>query len=294
MTTGLSSRHTFGSHCRLGESPIWDCEEQALYWVDNKQSRVHRLDWRSRQHRIYELDVVVTAIAPRARGGFVTPSTTGLYAWNRDFTEKQFLVDPCRDIPNVRLNDAVVDRAGRLWTGSLNERDLPAPDGSLYRLDANHALHRIDGGFSVANGITFGPLGDRLYVSNMLKGEVLAYDLDAESGRANNRRVYVRNAEGAGFPDGLTVDVEGYVWIGHWKGRRVTRHHPDSGEVVAEVELPVTNVTRATFGGKDLDELIVTTAWHGVECDLPNQPFAGDLFSIRVPVPGFAEMKYLG
>jgi sugar lactone lactonase YvrE len=287
-------KHEFGAHCRLGESPIWDAEEQALYWVDNKQSRVHRLDWRSRAHRIFELDVAVTAIAARARGGFVTPSTTGLYAWNRDFSEKEFLLDPCRDVPDVRLNDAVVDRAGRLWTGSLNERNLPAPDGSLYRVDADLGVHRIDDGFSVANGITFSPRGDRVYVSNMLKGEVLVYDLDPGSGSTGNKRVFARSPEGRGFPDGLTVDVEGYVWIGHWKGKRMTRHHPASGEVVLEIELPVTNVTRATFGGKDLDELIVTTAWHAAEAELSSQPLAGDLFSIRVAVPGFAEMKYLG
>jgi sugar lactone lactonase YvrE len=63
---------------------------------------------------------------------------------------------------------------------------------------------------------------------------------------------------------------------------------------VTEIELPVTNVTRATFGGKDLDLLIVTTAWHAAEADLPNQPLAGDVFSIRTAVPGLAEVRYLG
>jgi sugar lactone lactonase YvrE len=202
----------------LGESPIWDAEEQALYWVDNKQSRVHRLDWRSRLHRIFELDVAVTAIAPRARGGFVTPSTTGLYAWNRDFSEKEFLLDPCRDIPDVRLNDAVVDRAGRLWTGSLNERNLPAPDGSLYRVDADLSLHRVDDGFSVANGITFGPGGDRVYVSNMLKGEVLVYDLEPGSGSASNKRVYTRSPEGRGFPDGSRWTWKAMFGLGTGRG----------------------------------------------------------------------------
>lgn len=287
-------KHEFGSHCRLGESPIWNVAEQALYWVDNKESRVHRLDWKDRHHRIFELDVGVTALAPRARGGFVTPSTTGLYFWSRDFEEKRFLGDPCRDVADVRLNDAVVDRAGRLWTGSLNQKTLGAPDGSLFRVDPDHSFHRIDHGFSVANGITFSPRGDVAYVSNMLKGEIWAYDLDRETGSVSHRRVFHRTPEGRGFPDGLTVDVEGFLWVGHWKGKRVTRHHPESGEVVAEVELPVTNVTRATFGGPALDELIIVTAWHAVEADLPKQPRAGDVFSIRTPVPGLPEVEYLG
>lgn len=286
--------HEFGAHCRLGESPIWVSEQSTLYWADIKSERVHSLRWPDKTHRIFQLGIAVTAIARRGSESWITATTTGLYAWDWEFETKEFLLDPCAEIDGVRLNDAVVDREGRLWTGSLNQNDLPAPDGALYRIDPDRSVHQLDSGFSVANGITFSPAGDRLYVSNMLKGQVFVYDMDAKSGDLSNKRVFATVPEIKGFPDGLTVDKDGFVWICHWKGRCVTRHDPITGEVETEVALPVSNIARATFMGPNLDQLVITTAWHAMEADLPNQPLAGDLFSVGVPVAGLAEELFRG
>jgi sugar lactone lactonase YvrE len=152
----------------------------------------------------------------------------------------------------------------------------------------------MDSGFSVANGITTSPDGKKLYVSNMLQGEVFVYDLEQSSGEIRNKRVFARIPEANGFPDGLTIDIEGFVWIAHWKGSSITRHHPDTGEVAAEISLPVRNVTRATFGGSELDELLIMSAWHGCEPELPNQPLAGDVFSYKPGVSGLPEQQFLG
>jgi sugar lactone lactonase YvrE len=39
------------------------------------------------------------------------------------------------------------------------------------------------------------------------------YDFDAESGSIANRRPFVSlPPDGGGFPDGLTVDEQGFVW----------------------------------------------------------------------------------
>lgn len=268
-------------------------EEQCLYFPDIKSQRIHRLSHRTREHRIFELDVAVTALLRRGDDAWITATTTGLHAWDWEFTRREFLLDPCRAIDGVRLNDAVVDRRGRIWTGSLNQNDLAAPDGALYRVDPDLSHHQLDYGFSVANGITFSPAGDRLLLSNMLKGEVLVYELD-ERGNVGPRRLFTRIAEELGFPDGLTVDSLGFVWVCHFKSHFVTRHDPLTGEEVLRCSLPVSNVARACFGGPDLNELFVTTAWHGKEQELPERPLSGDVFRIRTPFPGLAEEKFRG
>jgi xylono-1,5-lactonase len=288
----LLAKHRFGSGCRLGESPIWK-GDGTLWWVDAKQGRVHSLDWEAGLHRVFELGIFVTAIALRRVAGkfagFITASTTGLYIWDERFDHKQFLVDPCAHLPGIRLNDCVADRFGRLWTGSLNQERLDSPEGALYRVDPDGGVHEMDTGFSVANGIALSPSGDRLYVSNMFQYQIFVYDHDPKTGSLKNKRVLVELSPEDGKPDGLCVDAEGYVWVGHWLGGQVTRRHPESGACERSVKLPVSHATRATFGGRDFRRLIVTTAWHGVEADLPNQPLAGDVFFADVGCAGMPE-----
>ena len=66
--------------------------------------------------------------------------------------------------------------------------------------------------------------------------------------------------EADGLPDGLTVDSEGCVWSAQWGGWRLTRYDPD-GKVERVVKLPVPNPTSCVFGGPDLTDLYVTSAW---------------------------------
>ena len=94
----------------------------------------------------------------------------------------------------------------------------------------------------------------------------------------------IPNAEG--YPDGPTVDAEGCVWIGLYKGWAVRRYSP-SGEMLETVPFPVSAITKIAFGGPDLKTVYATTAAkHCSPADLEKEPQAGDLFSFTVSVPG--------
>ena len=277
-----------------GESPIWSPKEKALYWVDCEGSKAFRMDTVGAAYQSFEADMPVTAICPRQRGGWIAATKTGLAFWDGQGGHFERIVDPEKGNPDHRCNDATIDRAGRLWVGTMNQKDLLAPTGSLWRLDADLTLHKMDTGFAVPNGIAFSPDDKVMYVTDMFHGKIAAYDFDVRSGSISNRRDFAVVPQEAGLPDGLIVDAEGGIWSAHWGGWRVTRYRPD-GTIEREVRLPAANVTCMAFGGKDLDELYITTAWAFLSDEQRRQqPQAGDLFRDRPGVRGRLESAFAG
>ena len=286
--------HVLPVQNEVGETPLWIPEQKALWWIDIEGKRVHRLDPAAGEHQTFDVDFPITALARRAAGGWIAAAKTGVYFWDHRTGESEFVVDPEADNPDVRFNDGVVDRQGRFLIGTMNQKDLDAPDGSLYRLDADGSIHKLDDGFAVANGIGLSGDGKTLYLTDMFHSRILAYDYDVEAGTVANRRTFAEVPAEAGLPDGLIVDAAGFVWSAHWGGWRVTRYDPE-GTVEREVKVPVANATCMAFGGEGLDELYVTTAWFMLSDDeRAAQPAAGDLFRIATDVEGLVEPPFAG
>ncbi len=286
--------HLVGAQDEVGETPIWIPDEQALYWIDLEGKRVRRYEPASGQTKDWTPDVVVTALARRAGGRWILATKTGLAFWDHRTNASEFIADPTADNPAIRFNDSAVDRQGRLLIGTANVVQFDAPDGVLYRLDADLSVHKIDEGYAVANGIGFSPDGKTVYVTDMFHNQILAFDYDTDAGTVGNRRTFVEVPADTGLPDGLIVDAAGYIWSAHWGGSRVTRYDPD-GKIEREVPMPVANVTCMGFGGSDLNELYITTAWFLLsDEDRKAQPQAGDLFRIKTDVQGLVEPEFAG
>jgi sugar lactone lactonase YvrE len=269
-------------------------EEQVLYWADIENSRVFRYRPGDGDLKTYELDIPLTALGRRASGGWVAAAKTGLYFWDPEKNATAFISDPEADTRNVRFNDGAVDSQGRFLIGSINEKELTAPDGSLFRLDADGSAHKIDSGLAVANGIAQSPDGRTLYVTDMFNSRILAYDYDVEAGVVANRRVFAQVPTEAGWPDGLIADSEGFLWSAHWAGWRITRYDP-AGKIEREIRMPVANPTCFAFGGEKLDQLYITTAWFMLsEEERAAQPLAGDLFLLQPGVTGLPEPSFAG
>jgi L-arabinonolactonase len=286
--------HVLAMQDEVGETPIWIPDEGALYWIDIEGKRVHRYKPTTNTRQDWDLDVPITALARRAGQRWIIAAKDGLHFWDHQNNTSEFIVDPEADNPACRFNDSAVDRQGRLLIGTLNQQDLNAPDGCLYRLDPDLSIHKLDDGYAVANGIGFSPDGAIVYVTDMFHSKLLAYDYDLATGTVSNRRTFAEVPSDAGFPDGLIVDAAGYVWSAHWAGSRVTRYAPD-GSVDREIRLPVSNVTCMGFGGANLSDLYVTTAWFMMsDEDRRAQPQAGDLFRIETDVEGLVEPEFAG
>lgn len=274
----------------LGEGPVWVAREEALYWVDIPEKRVFR--WSDKEGvRNFAVDRHVCSLLPRAEGGFVGGGYDGLLLLDPELGVS-VLGDPEPELPRNRFNDGKIDRAGRLWAGTM-DRTEQEDSGSLYRLDRELAWRRADSGYRVTNGPAFSVDGRTMYHTDSARQTVYAFDL-AEDGSVSNRRIHLGFGEGDGYPDGMTVDAEDCLWIAFWDGWCVRRFSP-AGDRLAEIEVPVQRPTSVAFGGPDLDRLFITSASRDLSAEQrTGQPFAGGLFMTVPGVQGVAETLFAG
>lgn len=275
----------------LGEGPVWVAREQALYWHDIKGLRIFRMD-AAGSVTVYDTPFKVGSLAPREHEGFIAGTEQGLAIV--DLLEKRYdlVIDPEPERPGNRFNDGKVDRIGRFWAGTMDDKEKEAT-GALYRVDFEFRCTRIDDGYRVTNGPAFSPDGAILYHNDSARQITYAFDLD-EHGNASGKRVFARYGEDDGYPDGMTVDAEGCLWIAFWDGWCVRRFSP-GGERLEQIDLPVQRPTSCAFGGPDLDRLYVTSARIGLdEKELAMQPYAGGLFLLSPGVGGVAEVPFAG
>ncbi|WP_346837665.1 SMP-30/gluconolactonase/LRE family protein [Microbulbifer sp. SAOS-129_SWC] len=278
----------------LGEGPLWVARESALYWVDIKQMQLHRYGFDDGARRSWQFDSPLSALAPRAGGGFIGTFREGFATIDLGGDEARVepLGGPEADRSGNRFNDGKVDAQGNFWAGSMDDSE-ERPSGVLYRLDPGLNWQPVDDGYVITNGPAFSPDGRTLYHNDTLARTVYAFDLDG-SGRARNKRVLLELPEASGYPDGLTVDADGCIWLCHWNGWGITRFSPH-GEAIGRIELPVANVTSCTFAGAQLDTLFITTARKGLsDRELAGQPLAGGLFRCNPGIKGVAQPLFRG
>ena len=275
---------------KLGEGPLWHPEEELLYWVDIEGESFHRYSLETGKGDTVQVGQPIGCLAFRESGGLVFGLRDGLAFWDKETSEIEIIDNPETGRSNARFNDGKVGPGGRFWAGTLGEDD----QSCLYKLDPDGSIHIMETGIQISNGIGWSPDHKIMYYTDSHLRVIYAYDFDLDSGSISNRRDFVKVPVEAGFPDGLTVDSEGFVWSAHWDGWRLTRYDPN-GKIERIVYLPVQRPTSCTFGGRDLDQLFITSAWTGLnDTERREQPLAGDLFLLKTDVKGQKEINFLG
>ncbi|UYG05036.1 SMP-30/gluconolactonase/LRE family protein [Halomonas sp. LR3S48] len=288
MVDGSMIQCVWSGRARLGEGPLW-CPERGeagqLLFVDILGRTLHVHDYASGGTRGWPLVEACCWLAPRADGdGFIAGLASRLVHLRLDESGPRIVgawTTPEEPVGN-RFNDAAVDTRGRLWFGSMSENEKESGEpgrGALYCLDGAN-LRRVDSGYGVANGPAVSPDGNTLYHSDTAAGVVYAFDLSA-GGELSGKREHLRFRGTQGYPDGMTCDAEGGLWVAHWGGGRVSRFLPD-GTLDETLILPASRVTSCTFGGPELDRLFITTAADGRD----QEALAGSLFRVAPGIRG--------
>lgn len=279
-----------------GESPVWSVAEQSLYSVDHQGHKIHRLT-PSLDNKIetFDLPGVVTSLAIRKKGGLIITVDRKMALFDPDRGELTTICEVDTDLPDNRFNDGKCDRKGRFWAGTMGNSAWDSPIGNLYKLDSDNALTTMVAGVKCSNGLAWSPDNRTFYYAESFAYIIHAFDHDPESGELSNKRMFAKiDPESGSFPDGITIDVEGYIWNAQPVFGRIVRYAPD-GTIDKIIELPISWGTSCIFGGPDMDIMYVTTSRETLsEEDIAQEPLAGGIFAFKPGVAGFPEPLFEG
>jgi sugar lactone lactonase YvrE len=271
--------------CELGEGPFW--HDGQIWWVDIERGTLFSAD---RTGNLME------RIHFGKRVGSVVPAPDGKFLVAREKEiERLDLASKCWDaiawpkdvLDDSRFNDGKCDPRGRFVVGTMSP-DGCRKDSSLYSLHGDLSLHRLRGEISISNGLAWSSDGETLYFVDTPDRCIFAYDYDLETGAIARERVVLQFQESDGYPDGMTIDREGRLWIGFWDGWAVRCYRPETGTCERIVKVPCARATSCCFGGESLSQLFITTARVGLKPDeLARQPLAGSLFVCETETTGF-------
>lgn len=270
----------------LGEGPVWDVARGHVLWLDIQGRWLHRVTLSDDTVTTWPLPCRIGSLAPppmqwqppRTVAGdtYLCCGDEGL-AWlslERDGVRLAPIIHPERHLPGNRFNDGKPGPDGRYWAGTMDDAEEQA-SGSLYAFAPDGSFEQIDAGYRVTNGPAFSPDGRKVYHTDSALQVIYAFDRQCD-GRLANKRPFVTFASGEGYPDGMTTDQDGNLWVAMWDGNCVEKISPD-GKRIDRIEMPVPRCTSCCFADEDDTVLYVTTARIG----LPgNDPLCGALFRV--------------
>ena len=305
----------------LAESPLWDAQRQAWFWMDIDQHQIHQHNIRADNdatHRVWQLPLEarydIGAIALADNGDLMLALRAGIASFNPDEAPKnispEIRIPAPYDTSTTRFNDGGVDAQGRWWIGSLYAPKTYA-GAHLFCLE-HGVLKPILGelaniepyknwGITTANGWAMSPDGTTMYHADTQAHTVYRYDFDARAPvetALSKRTVFFQttdtrgtNVPYQGRPDGAAVDSEGNYWLALYEGAAIVKIAPN-GNVVQKISLPAKAPTMLCFGGSDLKTLIITTAGNRPESELAHYPTNGHILTLKSDTAGLAPQRY--
>ncbi|CAN5383323.1 SMP-30/gluconolactonase/LRE family protein [soil metagenome] len=290
----INAELEFGYKAHLGEGPVWDEQGDNLWWVDILSGHLMRYTPRKKTNEIFDVGEFIGAAALRKKGGLVLALQSGLYIFDESTGEKKKITDPEPGLPGNRFNDGKCDPAGRFWAGTM-AHDQSENKGSLYRLNTDLSVDKVISGVTISNGLTWNPVAGKFYYIDTPAMEIRSYDYDNATGELSGESVVRVISSEEGYPDGMTIDRDGFLWVALYAGGKVLRINPQNGSTDFEVYLPVPKPTSCTFGGDNLDELYITTCRENMSKEaLEKFPLSGSLFRAKVPFRGYKTDRFMG
>ncbi len=278
----------YNAKATLGEGPAWDAANQILYWVDVLEKRIY-----AGSKLFLQLDDFVGCLAPRKDGGLIIAQRFGFWTFEPDTNKLVTFAAPKGEPSNNRFNDGKCDPHGRFVAGTMDNNEQEA-SGALYSLSTEGRVKRLLKEVRISNGIAWSPDFKKMYFIDTPTREVKVFDYDIETGQIADPRVIIHFPDTFGFPDGMTSDTNGNLWIAMWGGARVTQWKPN-GTLLEQFGVPALNVTSCVFGGPDMNELFITTARVGMDSSaLQKYPQAGGVFRIQTNITGMPTFEFGG
>lgn len=278
---------------QLGEGPLWDAETNRLYWVDTYGPSLHSVDASGGDMKTWMMPEPIGACALRAGGGAIVALRSGFFTLDFETGAVDLVRHTHPGELRPRFNDGKTDRQGRFLAGTMDFEER-SPVAALFRMDHDFSVKKIDDNIICSNGPCFSPDGKTMYFADSFEKAIYAYDYDTATGDILSRRVFASFKEFQGYPDGMTVDSEGGVWVAEVYAGRLLRYDP-RGALDRVVGLPVFSTTSVMFGGPNLDIAYITSMARPFGDRYHFEKEAGMIFAIHgLGVTGLPETRFAG
>ncbi len=264
----------------LGEGPVWDEKNNCILWIDIVNGKIIVYDLAKNEERHISTGSMIGSFAITQNGNFIAALQEGFALIDRISGEKNIIATPEKNIPSNRFNDGKCSPDGQFWAGSMSLNETDA-SGFLYSIDKAYNIIQHESNLTISNGLCWSLDKKYFYFIDTPTLQVVRYEY--VDGKIQHKTPLIHiDAAKEGYPDGMTIDAEGKLWIAHWGGWQVTRWDPSDGKKIGAISLPVSQVTSICFGGDNFSDMFITSARRGLTDEqLKLEPQAGGTFQVK-------------
>ena len=274
----------------LGEGTLWVKSLNSIFFVDIKKKKIFILNTKNRKKKIIKVNKEIGFLSHVKKSIFILGLKGELRIVDLKTKKKIKSIIVEKDKPLNRLNDGKTDPRGRLWFGSMDNLERNVESGSLYCLDNNFKLTKVDDNYMITNGPAFIDTKNFFHTDSRKK---IIYKIKIDNNlNIKRKKIFKKFSRFDGSPDGMTIDKLKNLWVCHFGGSCISVFNK-KGKKIHKIDLPAKNVTNCTFGGKNNTDLFISTARKSMnKTDLQKFKFSGSLFKVKTNVKGKATRPF--
>ena len=271
------------SKALLGEGTLWVPSLNSIYFVDIKKKKILVLNKKNNKKKIIKVDKEIGFISHIKENIFIFGLKSELRIVDLINRKILYSINIELNHPNNRINDGKIDPKGRLWFGTMDNLEKKQ-SGSLYCLDNNLKLHKVDKKYFISNGPAF-LNKNNFYHTDSRKRAIYKIKINNKL-KILKKTIFLKFNEIDGSPDGMTTDIRNNLWVCHYRGARISVYDVN-GYKIHQINFPVKNITNCTFGGSANNELFISTARKGIKAkEIKKYPLSGSLFKVKTNLKG--------
>ena len=277
--------------CILGEGALWVKEQNSIYFTDIKKKKIYSLNITTKKKNIYNVNKEIGFLAHIRGYIFILGLQGELRIQNLKSKKILRSINIETNIKLNRINDGKTDPVGNLWFGTMDNLERKIEKGSLYKLDKNLNLTKVDKNYRITNGPAFIDQYN-FYHTDSSKRTIYKIKIN-KNNKIVSKKIFKKLSYEEGSPDGMTLDKNKNLWVAHFHGACISVFNKKA-KLIHRIQFPAKNITNCAFGGKNTKELYVSTATKGMsKADLRKFRYSGFFFSVKTNVRGVLQKKFI-
>ena len=278
------------SNCILGEGTLWVKEHNSIYFVDIKNKKIFSLNVKNKKKNIFKVNKEIGFIAHIKGHIFILGLQGELRIQNLKSKKILKSISIEQKLKLNRINDGKTDPSGNLWFGTMDNLERKIEKGSLYKLDKNLKLTKVDKNYRITNGPAFIDTNN-FYHTDSAKKTIYKIKIN-KNNKIVSKKIFKKFSPEDGSPDGMTLDKNKNLWVAHFHGACISVFN-NKAKLIHKINFPAKNITNCAFGGKNNKELFISTATKGMsKADIQKFSYSGYLFSVKTNCKGILQKKF--